>query len=371
MSGTSPIHARMTKVPVGKLLAPTILGLSCATAYWLGGLTKNANTLDEGLVVAQTALDLGDVWESSRCSHTLPITNASSKPIEIMHLASSCNCLSIVPQSLVLEPGQTSKLDLTLDLTPRTAQEASQSRRVFAVDVIPYVRDSVVRPAAWTIRGRVRSAITLTPRALDLGDSLVRGRPPVPHVLDVTAHVALAQLVVTGERSLVDIAVSRPLKRAPHRFQLHVTGRPSLAAGPFETNLSIKPLGADGKTYPPLTLAVRGRVREDVETVPPLLLIGARPVGDTVRETITLTSCSGRSFDVEAVDSGPSGPDLAVQPLHRDSPAQARFWIHLRVAKERHQVKTLRFLVRLRDRNLIVALVKICYFGTCPNRSRE
>ncbi|MCH8045203.1 MAG: DUF1573 domain-containing protein, partial [Planctomycetes bacterium] len=144
--------------------------------YW--GQTHIVAGIENGfLEVDPEHLDFGEVWVQDKFQWTLPITNTSSEPVEVLEFRSSCNCLSIEPKTLVLAPGETSDVHLTLDLTTRNPEQAAKASRRFSVRIAPIITGGLAQYTGWEIQGQVRSVFTVVPLPIEFGRELVRGTP--------------------------------------------------------------------------------------------------------------------------------------------------------------------------------------------------
>ena len=118
------------------LLAIAILGFSFLIAYlggwaarYLRGSEQPTTVIDE-LAVANSDLDMGEVWEAKNFVWRLPIHNLSSRTIEIRKFETSCGCTAVEPSSISILPGETAMVNLKIDLTHRLAGEYDLERRL-------------------------------------------------------------------------------------------------------------------------------------------------------------------------------------------------------------------------------------------------
>ena len=69
-----------------------------------------------GLVVNQSDLEIGEVWEEKDFETVLPIYNQTATPIEVVNFAVSCGCLMVEPRSLTIPAKEIALVRLRLDL---------------------------------------------------------------------------------------------------------------------------------------------------------------------------------------------------------------------------------------------------------------
>src|SRR5579885_1240809 len=94
------------------LPAIIILGLSFGGAYWAGLAARKANQspqmeVIEGLAVAPSDLDLGEVWEEKGIAWRLPIHNQTTHRIDIHDIQQTCGCTDIKPRRFSIAAGET------------------------------------------------------------------------------------------------------------------------------------------------------------------------------------------------------------------------------------------------------------------------
>ncbi|MBY0231201.1 MAG: DUF1573 domain-containing protein [Gemmataceae bacterium] len=94
----------------------------------------------ESLVVDPARLDFGEVLENERFAWTLPIENRGDAEARITKFQENCVCAKFDPPSLVIPPGETREVRLTLDLT-RKPEDRGEAARPFAVLVEPIVAE--------------------------------------------------------------------------------------------------------------------------------------------------------------------------------------------------------------------------------------
>ena len=342
------------------------------------------------LSVDAAHLDFGAVWEDPAFVWTLPIKNRHTRDIHILGFASSCLCLSVEPRSLVVPAGGMSEVRLTLNLayrTPqssRTSQPASSGRPTpttagkqrlvsdFSVEISPKIQGlhgGTLSGSPWKVKGHVRKALSLSTYSIWFADGLVRGQYFGPRVVEVTAYEPLRHLSANVDPSLAQVSVSR-VKRpddAVEQYQLSIQPREDLPVGPFEFTVELNAIKQSGSTLPTFPLRVSGKVVDDIRARPLSVIFGARTVGETVEETVTLLSSSDKSFSVERIGGGSEA--LTVQPIEMQPEAAGahRKWV-FRITKVIEQLgdcsNEIRFFVRVEGTDAAVIVpVRVSYLG--------
>jgi hypothetical protein len=262
--------------------------------FWFA--TKAHGIVKSALVVDQQYLSFGEVWEAPDFVWTLPIHNISHEEVEIETFAADCTCGKVEPPSLTIPAKETREVRLTLDLRLRPNQ-AESAEREFRLFVQPRINKGPVLQSGWTIRGKVRSSITFTPRVVDFGDRLIRGQSNKPIIVQAKCHTPLSRLIVTGGAPFVQINTTS-IDTGCDSFQITVTPSNAIQEGLFNTDLIVQPIARERGALPKVILPVTGVVLPDVvQLIPTRLLLGARKIGDTVTETIIACSFGKKEFD--------------------------------------------------------------------------
>ncbi|MBY0231202.1 MAG: hypothetical protein K2W96_18125 [Gemmataceae bacterium] len=101
------------------------------------------------------------------------------------------------------------------------------------------------------------------------------------------------------------------VRKSAGGYEVRVVPKGPVPVGEVKFDLELAPLDLRGERMPSRTVPVLGRVVPDLEPSLPDVHFGARPVGGTFRESVTLRSLSGRAFAVESVRA--QGEGLAVE----------------------------------------------------------
>jgi hypothetical protein len=247
----------------------------------------------QGLSVALSALDLGEVWEEPKHRVRLPIRNLTIERIHIKKFSTSCDCFEVAPLSLDLAPGEESVVEVTLDLTRRSPREVGLVQRSLGAEIGPVLDASTKRAEKfWQFRGTVKSALTLHGRAIEFEEFAESMRTAEPVALRMTAHPTVMSVEVKSEPPLVAVQVRRS-EEDPGRIDLIVTPIVPRAKGRFRGVLEIS--ARIEESTPCLTYKVpfAGEVVPDVRALPERLLFRPQTVGSFVEEVVVLQTSPG------------------------------------------------------------------------------
>jgi hypothetical protein len=73
----------------------------CSAAFWWGANMDSRVRPNGGLIVNESHLNFGEVWETDKFEITLPIQNPTEKNVQIARFDSTCGCASITPSVAV------------------------------------------------------------------------------------------------------------------------------------------------------------------------------------------------------------------------------------------------------------------------------
>lgn len=338
-----------------------VVSANAARVRWMSGPSAEQQPSgNSGLVVAPSDLDFGETWENPRFNYVLPIENRQGHDVEIREFASSCTCLEIAPRSLVIPAGQSREVCLTLDLTTKEPAFLHSEWRDFQASIWPRMHDDrQARLEEWKIRGRVRSAICFDKPLVDFGRHSEASQPLPPQKVVVTTFVPLQHLIARSNADALRVQVERH-PDAPGQFEL-VLSPSKLPAEPFRFEVAIVPQLSDGRLLPGKSLCVTGRVVCDFQAAPPAVLLGARQVGETAEETVTLHSLSGQRFSVMGIAI--QGEGLVVDQVSEQKAEAPKFLLKQQILKTGQQHGRVVFHVRTRKAGDAEVVVPVSYLG--------
>lgn len=139
-------------------------------------------------------------------------TNRGDKPVTIMSVDSSCDCLDAEPSEKVIAPGATGRIRARFTVADRAG--------VFQRTII-VTTDDAKEPVALTAELDVPEVATLTPRSLEWP---LRG-PADPKIVEITIANGL-DLTLGDIRPTSDAFTARlEILEAGRRYRLHLTPR--------------------------------------------------------------------------------------------------------------------------------------------------
>lgn len=357
------------------LLAIAILGFSFLTAYlggwaarYLRGSEQPTIAIDE-LAVANSDLDMGEVWEAKNFVCRLPIHNHSSRTIEIRKFVTSCGCTAVEPSSISILPGETAMVNVNIDLTHRLAGEYDLDRRFVELSIRPITRRSRRDDLAWQLHGIVFSRVTLDAQTVAFGEQPIHGQTSAKRRLLATVHVPCQQLDVSMN-PLIGTANVKRLEDVPNRFEITIAVNPSLQPGNFQTEAKISVIGLNGERALAFTLPIAGTMQTEVRLLPARVLLEPKPIGEMAEAVVTLQVPSGVKVAVDHIEIDDPGLRIELATI-ASIPAGHAYRIRQQVTREGEQNSIARFIIRQDDQKLVALSVIVCSHGEKGKKAVE
>jgi hypothetical protein len=309
------------------------------------------------LVVEPKYLSLGEVWEDASMIWTLPVRNRTNRAIRLSGFATSCACVRVEPEEVVVPAGGEVSVRLVLNLLPWPGKGESGDR-TFEVKVRPRFADAKESwPLEWVLRGRVKRVFEVEPGEVCWGEVSVLAQPLERRHVRVRSKVALSDLLAwsaTGNEEIQARLVG------PQVWEVAVRPRGVLPRGPFQGSLWLQGVLPDGERVPAREVALSGEVVGDVAVSPPLVLWGAGQVGDERVQEVTLHSRTGRRLEVLGVQTKGAGLRVSLWEKKGESVrSKVRQWL-LGVGEQHGQVV---WQVRVEGSGVEEVVVPVSYWG--------
>lgn len=288
-------HCRIYKPLVFSVIAG--LGFSI-TVMWLFPSTLRDLPEVDILHVDATDLFLGDIKASSELTHSLTITNTSSRSVEISDFQTSCGCTAVIPPNITIPAKQAKRIDVAIDLATYREHAAPLSVRITPV---ASVDEHVIRQKPWIITGRVIAPCVLTARELSFvgAAGLEQGAPAM--TLAVRATVSSDEMsilaVPTDPRDIVEVKKVRP-----EEFAIAVTPSSDRPLGAFSSTVTLLVMDGRGNTISSRELKIFGEIESSLNIFPKHVALGAQRVGSIVEQTFTLQDDIGAPLTVTCED---------------------------------------------------------------------
>jgi hypothetical protein len=280
-----------------------ILIFAVGVAFGLVAARHNAppdlsRPLVGGLWCPQPTVDLGQVWQTDDLAVPFELVNDDSARTFAVTLMGACRCTRVEPASLDLAPGERVTVVAHIDLEGGPGVSPVLGGFEEVVTAEGRTADGLVRFLTLEVRGVSQPAYEASRPFIEFAD-IVRGQEQ-----EAAAEVRCFAGRPVEELEFVSVpegftARAQPLGRETFR----VTARSSAALpyGEVDGRLRFRALTAQGP-FVTGSVALRGAVVPDVQVVPTEVLLRPLP-GQRAAATLTLSSRTGRAFEVVGVES--------------------------------------------------------------------
>ena len=151
--------------------------------------TKSSAPLPD-LYIADDKQDLGEVWETNDAILTVPISNRTDKPIEILDFESSCDCGEISPRRLTVPANGSANVTVKMDLTRRTIEQRNMVTRKLRFGLTP-VLSTAIHVSTFYLTAIVKSAVTFSVQSVDFGEQMQSGSTKLFRLLTIFHHASI------------------------------------------------------------------------------------------------------------------------------------------------------------------------------------
>jgi hypothetical protein len=281
-------------------LAALLLGAAACpaqTASWADKMFKDG-----------TSHDFGSVPRGAQLFHRFTITNIYAVRMEITGVKSGCGCVSATAAKRVLEPRESTTIDVSMDARRFTGAKTVGIR----VTVGPEYTSS----AEIKVTANSRADIVFNPGQVTFG-AVTLGQTP-SQTIDVEYAGVLNWQVseVIAKDAPVDVTI-KELYRRPGQvgYQLQVTLRPDAPVGNLKHDLFLK---TNDPASPLVPVLVEATVQSAVTVSPGRLTLGVVKKGEPLVRRVVVRSA--KPFQVLDVDGG--GGEITVEKSASAAPVQ-------------------------------------------------
>jgi hypothetical protein len=239
--------------------------------------------------------DFGSVPRGAQLSYRFVISNIYAVRMEITSLKSGCGCVSATAAKRVLEPRESTTIDVTMDARRFTGPKT--------VGITVSVGPDYISSAQLRVSANSRADIVFNPGQVSFG-TVTRGQA-ISQVIDVEyAGVLEWQVIEASAKDLpVDVTLGE-LYRRPGQvgYRVKVTLKGDASVGPIKGDLYLK---TNDPASPLLPILVEGLVQSNVTVAPATVCLGTVKIGETLtRRVVVRGSKPFRVLSVEGLGEG-------------------------------------------------------------------
>jgi hypothetical protein len=332
--------------------------IACAAAFsvaqhlgrWLRGESATAadaptETECQGLVVAASDLDLGDLWDCNEFVRNVAIHNPANSDKSIKDFVTSCLCTAVEPRSLTVPAAGTATVQVRIDPNHRSPDEVGLAVRPFALEITPITSTSRPHEAGWKFHGVFKSRVTLNALSVHFGETVVKDAVPPTRKAVAIVHVPMQHLDAKVEPAGVAAVKVVPNPDQPDRVEIHITPANTLPTGIFKASVIVEVVDCTGQVRPGATLPIAGNVQPEARLLPARVMLGSHPVGTTAEAIVVLQAPHDAAWTVDHIEA--DSQDVSAEATTAEGiPSGRAFRVRQRATREGNQTDTVRFVVR-------------------------
>lgn len=296
--------------------------------------------------------------------HRLTIRNPGKQMVRVVNMQGGCECTSVEPRAFTVPPGGLQQVAVKIDLTHRYPFQFGVDRRELALTVHPAFEGRGIAAEAWTIRGVVKSRVSVDGRELTFADICGQGEAAT-RSMKATAHVPLANLEATAPPDKATVSVV-PAPKRPGGYDVRVTPNPDLPLGPFQFEVALTATMPDGVKYRCVSFRVTGEMGSPVRVVPNPVLLGEHSVG-SMAEAIVSIRLPSSGWTIDRVETELSNTTVTRGPPLDDRPS---FTIAQPISKPGDGTCQIRFVCRKPNGQLETMPATVRWYGA-PRAEEE
>lgn len=244
--------------------------------------------------------DFGSVPRGAQLSHRFVITNIYAVRMEITSIKPGCGCVSVNPVKRVLEPRESTTLDVAMDARRFTGL------KTVGIDVT--VGPDFISTAQLRVSANSRADIVFNPGQVSFG-TVTRGQRS-SQVIDVEYAGVLDWRVTEASAKDLPVEVTLgELYRRPGQagYRVRVTLKPDAPIGALKGDVFLK---TNDPASPLLPVLVEGVIQSNLTVAPSPLNLGTVKIGETLTRNVVVRG--SKPFKVIRVDG--LGEDIKVDP---------------------------------------------------------
>lgn len=249
------------------------------------GLAQNPATVATGwaekMIQGSPVHDFGIVPRGGKLVKKFTVTNIYAVRMEIVQLVSGCGCVTATAAKRVLEPRESTTIEVVMDTTRITPGQPK------TVGVRFTVGPEFISSAEVRVSSVVRGDIVFNPGQFNFG-TVQRGQSPSMTVDVEYAGQLPWQIVELGVRKDFPFAIaSKELYRQPGRvgYRLQLTLKADAPAGLFKEEIALKTNDPTAQSVP---LLVEANILPALTVAPNPLTLGTIKVGDALLRRVVV-----------------------------------------------------------------------------------
>ncbi len=239
--------------------------------------------------------------------YLLEVKNLRKDAFVASAFQTSCGCVRLADDKLVVPAGMTSKLKLLLDTRPKSPKEAESSQNRIGATIIPVENNIGASMIAWELDIDI-----FRPLHLSSGRLTLSGHDGDTVTATTTLYSTFPLTEVQARCESESILVST-IKETDSRFQVNVSAECDAITPYISRTVDLVATDVVGDIYSiPLTVQIKSE--HNVAVTNKYIDCGILPIGMTSSNAMILNSQTspGRSFTIDSVHATPLHGDLDI-----------------------------------------------------------
>jgi hypothetical protein len=289
-----------------------------------------------------TAHDFGNVPRGTQLFHRFTVTNIYAVRMEITSVHSGCGCVTATAAKRVLEPRESTTIDVSMDAKRFTGSKS--------VTVRVTVGPEYTSTAELKVTANSRSDIVFNPSQVSFGNVTAGQTPDQTLEIEYAGKLEFKVSEVVAKDLPLDVALEESYRRPGQvGYKVKVTLKPNVPPGPFKEDIYLK---TNDPASPLVPILVEANVQAAVSLSASAFHLGTVKVGDTVTRRVVVKG--NKPFKVLGVDGLGDGVDAVELP--KDAAAQQIVSFKCQPAKAGDFKRELKIKTDLQEAPLVVTI---------------
>jgi len=355
-------------LPFQKWLPWIGIGLAAAVA----GFISNPRALPmkpiaEGLVIADSSLDIGAIWDGIPFTHKLLVENKSSTEIQVSEVLTGCSCVAAFPSNFRVPANGTFELELKHD--PRRGRSSTpELDRDYSAEIT--LLELPARKYVFQLIGLLnKHPIQLSPSVVDLGEIVhrVSDESKAGTTIKLTRPTEVADVELRYDESVLHIEKLQDSEN-PDLIELKLRLRSDASLGKHESIIVIKPvmeldtkISQGSQAFPDVELPFRVTVLPSTYANPTLVDFGIVELGGESQTNLLVHDLLSNEIQLEHIST--SDDSLLIERVNTENASETVLSVKQKFSKVGAQLNRVELTVARKDEQIVSLTIPVRYFG--------
>lgn len=253
------------------------------------------------IACADPTWKFGSAPQMTQLKHLFPIKNEGDGTLTITQVVPTCQCTATLPKKTVLEPGESTEIDTTLNT------QTFQGPLTKNISVVS--NDPKSPNLTLTLTGEVLPPYYVRPKDLNLGKVVKNTDSPETEVVLTVTKAAVVQIKdIKTSHPLLHIEPAAPMEELPDgskAFRFKVKLKSGVPVGLVRETVTFL---TDAAAIPTTPVAVSAAIQGEVQIDPPTFNLGRVKKGETATRELVITKSGAADLKIESAAVVPEAP---------------------------------------------------------------